>query len=34
MYQLDGKDLLGGVKKVSEDQEILMKENVWYNKLN
>lgn len=30
----DGKSLLGDeVKKMSEDQEIILKENMWYNKL-
>jgi hypothetical protein len=24
---------LGDVKKVSEDQDIMLKENIWYNKL-
>ena len=31
---MEGKFILGeGVKKVSEDQEILLKTNVWYSKL-
>ena len=31
---MEGKKILGDdVKKMSEDQEIILKENMWYNKL-
>lgn len=34
-YKMEGKALLGDtVKKMSEDVDIILKENVWLNKLN
>lgn len=28
-----GSIILGDIKKVSEDQDIMLKGNIWYNKL-
>jgi hypothetical protein len=28
-----GSIILGEIKKISEDQDIMLKENIWYNKL-
>ena len=32
-FKIFGSIILGDVKKVSEDQDIMLKENIWFNKL-
>ena len=32
-YKTFGMNILGGVKKYSEDQDMMMKETLWYHKI-